>query len=647
MAKKSAKNHIMSSQHGKHISTDKHQTKFILYNLAGEAKSYYLVDQITNFVATEPPECDYSYQVLLSRKTKTICGTADILQNLELKPEPEEIIYKYKPITKEVYEQLDVPVAQNHESVYAFARANLADGNFNIAKYAIFSTFDATLTAKHSKALTEEQITDFAQDTEIALFYPRVLREHKILQQVEVNNRISLLELLKILEAHRNNIIVNLKHLQANYQRTGVKRVPGFRDENGNLIKPWLTTQYLDNGEYVGMGTFELNHNTANINMLITHKVRLIKTEDKTPIFEVAALLVNDLNSFNNYTIVSEGEVNVKSLQVKMSSKKTFDLLREKGVLENEEYDFRREYTIRLDHLPLVPIEQHYSSIEGLFDQLAEAKVLTSIISALLKKESDIFLPEQLAELRKHYISKKVNLNFPTTNEYININQALAQRHLDARISYKIDIGSKDILNLGKLHSANKFLDRMYEVYHTATGEIISKPSFDMVFHENIAYKHKQLSSRIKITAVDEFIKPIFDDFLGLDNNGIVAGILTKTGAENLAQILQEQHNSKSVNKDDLIVALFTANAKLEEFTSEIYRDKISPLVLYIGSTGVLPDEMDVKAMTAEELTKKYPNLQFSKDEQEGTFFIIGDSIISVYATREYYSRQVNVAIEK
>lgn len=461
------------------------------------------------------------------------------------------------------------------------------------------------------------------------------------------NNTISLLELLTILEAHRNHIIVNLKHLQANYQRTGVKRIPGFRDENSNLIKPWLTTKYIDNDEYVGMGTFGLNHNTANINMLITRKVRLIKTEDQTPIFEVAGLLVNDLNSFNNYTIVSEGKVNVKSLQVKISSKKTFDLLREKGVIENEDYDFRCEYTIRLDHLPLLPIDQHYSSIEGLFDQLAEAKVLASIISAILKKESDVFLPEQLAELKKHYISKNVNLNFPTTNEYTNIKQALAKHNLESRISYKIDIGCKDILNLGKLHSANKFLDRMYELYHTATGEIISKPSFDMFFHDNIACRHKQLSSRIKITPVDEFMKPIFDDFLGLDNNGIVAAILSKIGAENVAKIWQQQRDRKNINKDDLIVALFTAKAKLKEFISEIYRDKISPLVLYIVSTGVLPDEMNAKAMTVEELTQKYPHLQFSKDEQEGTFFIIGDSIISVYATRECYSKKDSVAIEK
>ncbi len=471
--------------------------------------------------------------------------------------------------------------------------------------------------------------------------------QHRKRKSVKISNKISLLELLKILESNRHSIIINLKHLQANYQRKGVKRVPGYRDIKGNIIKPWLTTQYIDNGEYVGMGSFELNQNTANINMLITRKVRLIKTEDQTPIGEVAGLLVNELNSFNNYTIVSEGEVNVKSLQVKISNKKTFDLLKAKGVLANEEYDFRCEYTIRLDNLPLVSSDRRYSSIEGVFYQLAEAKVLTSIISALLKKESDIFVPEQLEELRKHYLSKNLNLNFPTTNEYISIKQALARQNIDTRVSYKIDIGSREILNLGKLHSANKFLDRMYEVYHKVTGEIISKPSFDLMFDENIGFRHKQLSSRIKITPVDEFMKPIFDDFLGLDNNGIVARILSKIDADNLVQFLQEQRDGQSVNKNALIETLFSANARLEEFTSAIYQEKISPLVLYIGSTGLLPKKMKAKAITAEELATKYPCLQFSKDEKEGIFFLIGNSIISVYATKEYYSKQTAAMVEK
>ncbi|MEH2299659.1 MAG: hypothetical protein V7K88_11645 [Nostoc sp.] len=294
------------------------------------------------------------------------------------------------------------------------------------------------------------------------------------------SNQISLLELIQIFAEYRNNIIINIKHLQEDYQRTGIKRIKGVRNENGELLQPWLRTEYIDNAEYVGMGEFQFNRNTATINMLVKRKVKLAKFEDQTPTLEVAGLLVNDLNSFNNYTIVSDGKINVKSLQVKISSKKAFDLLKKKGVVDAKDFDFNAEYSIQLDNLPLVAFDSCYSSIDGLFYQLAEIKVLASIIVAHLKKESDVFIAAQLDEFQKHYLSKNIYINFPTTNEYTDINQALLHGTLDSRLSYKIDIGSQDILNLTKLHSANKFLNRMYRLYDKQTGEIIIKPSFEM-----------------------------------------------------------------------------------------------------------------------------------------------------------------------
>ncbi|MCC5655930.1 hypothetical protein LC608_02795 [Nostoc sp. XA010] len=457
------------------------------------------------------------------------------------------------------------------------------------------------------------------------------------------NNKISLVELIQIFAQYRNNIIVNIKHLQEHYQRTGIKRVKGVRNENGELLQPWLRTENIDNAEYVGMGEFQFNRNTATINMLIKRKVKLAKFEDQTPTIEVAGLLVNDLNSFNNYTIVSDGKINVKSLQVKISSKKAFDLLKEKGVLDAEDFDFRFEYTIQLDNLPLVAANSHYSSIDGLFNELAEIKVLTSIISAHLKKESDVFVAGQLDEFKKHYLSKNIYINFPTTNEYTDIHEALANGTLEAKLSYKIDIGSQDILNLSKLPSANKFLSKMYRIYDKETGEIIIKPSFEMAFNNNLAVRHRLLSSRTKITKVDDFMKPIFDDFLGLEQNGIVGAILKKVGADSLAQLLQHKQADKQISKEEIIAVLMAANTKLEEYVANIYQDKISPLVFYIGCNGVLPEEMNVKPMTAEETAAKYPNLQFSKDEQEGTFFAVGDSIISIYAKTEYYSKKVAI----
>lgn len=587
----------------------------------------------------------YTYQLFISPKGQKINGSSGILKICGVKTEDGGSIYKYQQISKTIYEQLEVPVAQNHESVYAFAKANLSEGNLNTAKYAVVSTFNVTLS-RHLKALTNQEIANFAQDLDIVLFYPHILNEHTILDKPQVNNRISILELIKALEQHRDSIIVNLKQLQDNYQRKGIKRVKGVRDESGSLIKPWLTTQYIDAGEYVGMGSFEINRNTATVNMLVKRKVRLVKAEDKTPVLEVAGLLVNDLNSFNNYTIISDGEINIKSLHVKISNKKTFDLLKILGVITAEQFDFRDEYEIALDNLPLVTFGEQYNSLDGFFSEIAQIKILNSIIAAHIKRESDVFLPEQLEELKKHYLSKNLYLNFPTTNEYSDIKAALATGTIDTRVSYKIDIGSNNILNLDKLYSANKYLDRMYRAYDTQTGELFQKATFDMTWDENIGFRNKTISSRMKITSVDDLMKPIFDDFLGLETNGIVATILHKVAASGLVRLLQDKHDGKSINKEEMVTALTAANTKLEEYIEKVYRKNISPLIFYIGSTGLLPDEMNAKAMTADELAVKYPNLQFSKDEQEGTFFEVGNTIISVYAKDEYYSKKIPVAVE-
>ncbi|MEH2332144.1 hypothetical protein [Nostoc sp.] len=457
------------------------------------------------------------------------------------------------------------------------------------------------------------------------------------------NNQISLVELIQFFAQYRNNIIINIKHLQEDYQRTGIKRIRGVRNEKGELLQPWLITEFMDDTDYVGMGEFQFNRNTATINMLVKRRVKLAKFEDPTPTIEVAGLLVNDLNTFNNYTIVSDGKINVKSLQAKISSKKLFDLLKEKGILDAEEFDFRAEHTIQLDNLPLVVANSRYSSIDGLFNELAEIKVLTSIICAHLKNESDVFIETQLDEFKKHYLSKNIYINFPTINEYIDINEALANGTLDSKFSYKIDIGSQDILNLSKLPSANKFLNRMYRLYDKETGEIIIKPSFETAFNQNLAVRPRLLSSRTKITKVDELMKPIFDDFLGLEQNGIVGGILKKVGADSLGQLLRDKQTGKQIDKEEIVAALTVASKKLEQYAENIYQDKISPLVFYIGSTGLLPDQMEAKAITADEAAAKYPNLQFSKDEQEGNFFAVGDSIISIYAKTEYYTKKVPI----
>ncbi|MBD2136559.1 VWA domain-containing protein [Anabaena sp. FACHB-1237] len=601
-----------------------------------------ILKEATGIVIEETLATDYSYQIFFSPTAKKINGTNQTLKVFGLKPEDQAYIYKYKQITQDAYSQLtDISIAQNDQSVYLFAKANLADGNLNTAKYALASTFNATLTERHSKALTNQDIASFSQDLDIAIFYPHVLAEYEILDHVKVNDKIAILDLIETLSKHSQHIIINLKYLQETYQRKGVKRVNGTRGENGELIKPWLEIEYIEPGDYVQMGSFDINRNTATINMLIQRNIKLVKSADKTPITEVAGVLLNDLRTFNNYTIVSDGEINVKALKVKISSKKAFDELNTVGVIDGEEFDFQKEYTLQLQGLPLLNFAENYQSIDGLFTQLAEIKVLSSILAAHLRSESDVFIPAQIDELKKHYLSTNLYLNFPTTNEYTDLKIALSDGTVDSRISYKIDIGSKEILNLSKLSSANQFLDKRYEVYDAVTGEIFTKPTFELGLNQNIAFRAKSVSARTKITKADDLMKVVFNDFLELENNGKVAEILNLVGAGSLAVLLQAKHAGTFINKQEIINAMTTAKNQLQEYTETVYREKISPLVFYIGATGLLPDEMNAQAMTADELGSKYTDLQFSKSEQEGTFFVFGDTVISVYAQTEYFSKML------
>jgi hypothetical protein len=591
-----------------------------------------------------PLPAGYDYQLFVSHAGNKVNGAAGTLRIRGLKEDHDGVIYRYKQLSEKEYKALkDVPERQTSEAVLAFARTNLAEGGLNTAKYALASTFDNTLLEKHGRALTNLQVAALAQDLETVLFQPTVLEEHELLDHVPVNKRISVLQLATLLGENRDGCEVNLPYLRDHYVRRGLRRVQGTRDENGNLIEPTLKTELTDSGDWARVSSYDINRNTANMNMLISRPVALVPAKGGAPIREVAGIKLDKLTTFNNYTIVGDGELTVPSLKVKISDKKLFERLAAEGTLEKDgqpatKFDPKAEYIVRLDILPVVPPFEGKVDLGGVFQDLAEMKVLSSIMGAHLKEESDLYTPEQVEELKKHYLSKNLYLNFPTTTEYTDLQKALAEGSVDTRTSYKIDIGSRAILNLSKLHSANKFLDRMYELID-ASGAKVEKPTFDKVLDGNVKVQHKQLSSRTKLTKVDDFMKPIFDDFLGLTSNGAATTILKRVGATDIIKLIQDRSRGKKAPKSDWVPALTQAQKALDAHADEIFNEKVSPLVFYIGATGVLPDEIDTKALTAEQITQKYPDLALSKDEQEGTFFEIGDTILTVYAKIEYFSR--------
>jgi Mg-chelatase subunit ChlD len=596
----------------------------------------------------EPLAEEDAYQVFVSRSGRKIIGAAGPLKITGLKARADAAVYKYRLVSQEAFDHMTVaPVAQTDESVFAFARAQLAEGNLNTAKYALVSTVDATLAERHLRALTNPQLADLAHDLETAIFTPAGLKKHDLVTSVRIPERVSLLDVVRLLDEHKDGFIVNRKALQREYQLHGLKRVRGTRDEEGNLIEPWLRPESITHSDYAHVRSFDINHNAPTINMLLSERIRLVRADDGTPVTEVAGLLIDELSSFNSFTLATDGEIHVPSLKVKINSRELFGLLRQQGVLEQngrlapDKFDFQVDYTLRLDGGPLVPRNTGRTELNGLFEELANLRALASLLSACLEDESTIYTHAQLEELRRHYLTRNLGLSFPTTSAYPDLDEALAAGLVDTRVSYRVDIGTTRILNLGKLPSANKFLERAYEATNRDTGrKVEGKLTGDRLLEGNLDFEPKPPSPRLKITAVDEFLRPIFDDFLGIENNGKVTAILEKVGADGLQRVLEARRAGERVSREEMVPAMTGALDKVQRHSERLYRERVSPLVFYVGSTGVLPDEIQARALTARALRSQYPELQLSRDEEEGTFFVLGETVLSVYPTKEYYTRK-------
>jgi Mg-chelatase subunit ChlD len=590
----------------------------------------------------EPLSADYDYQVLVSHSAGRVNGAAGPLHVRGLGPKDDALVYKYRRLTKPQHAALEAPEVQTGEAVLAFARAQLAEGNLNTAKYAVASSFDRTLFDRHARALTNGEVAALADDLDLLLFQPGLIAEQELVREALINRKIPLLSLMWLLDEHREGFEINLDHLEQSYRRTGLRRVHGTRDAAGKLVPPWLKADLVERGAFVRVAAVEISRRAANLNLLIARRVRLVRVADGTTVEQVAGVPLNHLSLFNAYSVVSDGELNVLALRLKITDAKLYERLALEGVLEVEgappaSHDPETEYTLRLDNLPLVPPFEGPVNLDGVFEQLAEMKVLASICAAHLRDESDRYRPEQVEELKRHYLSKNLYLNFPTTTEYADRDKALAEGSIDTRTSYRIDLGSRTILNLDRLPPANKFLERAYEV-RDVNGQKIDRATFEDTL-EDATIRAKPPSPKARPTRTDDFMRRLFDDFLGLHPNGSAVAVLRRVGANDLAKIVEERARGRQPARAAFVAALTQARRALERASDELFAERVSPLVFYIGATGALPDEMPAKALTAEQLMEKYPDLVPSREEQEGLFFEVGQAILTVHAVTEHYSR--------
>lgn len=601
------------------------------------------------------------YFTFVSHAAQRVNGSAYDTILMGLTPNDDKTVFWFRKVSENEWLDSGAPVAQSGEllePVYAFTMAKLAEGQLNTAKFALMSTRDAEMIPRHYRALTAPALAALYADIQSVLFWGKKTLREQMPQYGLGLHRIPLIHLLSTLDEFKDDVRIDIHDLAHGYQRQGIARAKGVRNDKGVLERREIESRIKPGWDpnVARCGGFELNNATASINVLCIQPIQIYRpAESDEAILEVAGVSLEDLAAFRNYTIVSDGALNVDHLRIQISNKRVHRRLLENGVLRDssngsiETYDPKTWYTVGLDDLPLVDFTKPFEldELEGVMVQLAQMKSLISLLTALLQGRSDRFTPEQIEALKAHDISKSLYYSPPTTNPYTDKTEALNQGQIDHRVSFQIDLGSTnpEILSRSQLHSGNQMLDRFYTV--TIDGEVQKKPNWTMWWNPGATFGPKTLSSRTKITPIDSLMKPIYDAFLGfysplgvttpLTNLLLGAGFTTNEASDFLNALAARAPRSPH---DEMVVEVFTDTLKkLQKASDQLFAVYVQPLVFYIGATGLLPDNFRATALTAEQIGERYPDLKIGKNEQEGTFFAFRNGVlISVYAKSVAFS---------
>lgn len=583
-------------------------------------------------IVVSPEGADYT--TILSVAQRRVNGTTVDMTIRGARPEDNLQVFRYRKMSKATWDKNKGEVVAHHPAVYALARTKLAEGKLNVAKYTLMATRNKSLIERHAKALTAEQLTNFALDLEGCLYDNAVpeLQENYGLGA----ERMAVVDLCRLLDAHRGGFTVDLKAML--YKRRGIKKLQGqwSKDEGATTFVPAAYDAVPDDiATAVRVSAFELNNQNATINMRVARFARLVDSDRK----EVAAVagvpLQGRLKLYRNYTLVGDGNVNVDYLPINIADKVLHAKLVAGGVLPDEPYDFRKSYMLPLGELPVVAFNQNFDIDADVILKLVGLRALRSLFASFApeaKGDTGPWSAEQLEDLKQHYLTPGLSFQPPTTNPYRDLEGALRDGSVDARVNYEVAVGTPAVLSLADMPSANEFFARRYQLRDSA-GECLKKPKVVDLVCDAYAVELKD-TKRQKPNGFDNLLFPIYQGFLGMGDKAAYEEVLSFAGI-NKADRAKLCKGARNLTAASLVAAL----EKLEVATEKLYAEHIRPLAFYIGSSGLTPDNWEgkVQMLTEEQLVSIFPSL---KPKKEATYFFLGEAgvLVTVFCETAYFS---------
>lgn len=610
---------------------------------AGDLKSFYdaIYDTTALLAGQSAPALyleksgKFDYQVFVSSDGKVVGGASDLSIN-GVKADATKTVYRFKEISAAEYDKSKADEKFPQAIAFAFARAQLAEGRVAAAKYAVVSTRRKKLLEKHARALSGSALAAFGTDLEAALFHSSIDDTFDVSSKYGLASQdISVPAVLAILAEHRDDFTLDFNDLITNYNRRGVKRLTGSWDGD-HLVKPAVRTELRDKDPFVSIGSFDFNRNNATINMMVPRSCKLIRVKkDKKDGEEVTKLggVKLDLTDYKQYTLVGDGAVNVANLRLQITNKRLWKKLAEAGAIVDGPYDPKMAVVIDLAGRPLVEYDSKFDAKRyvGLGARLAQLHTADKLLSALVKDQAAELSAEQVAELKSCYITPKFYVSMPTANPYTDLKKAINDGEIDVRLSYEVRIGDKTMPDPSDLYSANEFLRRWYEPSSAAIKDP-KKVTMNDWYQPDFKVVHKKLSAKVKVGAADKIMAGVFDGFFGLSKVAFTTS--DKDLEKKLADVI-----ARKLKGEAAVEVLSDARKAVGKQLDEMYRNEVSPLVFFIGASGLVPDDFgEVVALTAEQIQQKYPDIALDKAmKEDGSFYDLGNGVIITVLTRQAY----------
>ena len=528
-------------------------------------------------------------------------------------------IYRFTEVSLDrAQKEISGGAIYSHRGALILARIALAQGDLRTSKGALLGSKYAPLLAQgHHRALSVTALGAYATALDEVLAI-QDLGAWMAPLGLGQSDALPFTDLVAALNDEAKNLEISIHDLlgptAAPYKRRGIKRVQGEWVETDGVktftpSKRRLSARWEDAAGFVPYSTISFSGSTASANLLVSVPADVVDNATDEVIRRVAGIKL-DLRQHRNYTLISDGEVNLPVLPLHVTNKAAFGRLQAKGVLpETAVFTPGVVQYIALTDRPLVNDSadtdiQTLLRIRELFTLNTRISIRKGWEAGLSPEvvESPLFYltPEQVEALAAVDVTPKLNFSPKTTVPYLNQAEAVAKGELDSYTRYEVTFGLVNVaVSWDELHSGNELLARFYQ----KVGDPKAKITWADVSSGQAKIEPKELSSRTKITAVDVFQRAILEEEIEW---------LVKQGKDTELGSLQAR-------REEILAAL-------------------RPLVFEIGSTGVAPSLFG-NFLTGDAFTQKHTECKVPKKvKEEGIFYTNGEVVLTIAPRIEWYT---------